>query len=1771
MIRSGNVGFRRCCGWTHGSEDTQRQRRRKEMLWASEPSRAEDDEPSAAAEYTSKIDALDDTQLQRRFEEMLSDMNLSEEKKAPLRKYSRDQKKKMLVAYKFVNAQEGRSKFEKPSDYVAYLNQPELSVGKLHSCLENLRIALTNNPLSWIEEFGTKGIESILTTLNLCYTNDSRYDRVQYECIRCLSAILNNTVGIRTVFECREALPVLARSLDARKPHCALEAAKVLAAICLIPNGHEKVLEAITMAGESNRKPRLLPIVEGLEAKAPESLKVVRAGRRRELRREAKGKWKAREAKTPLNLKNGCMQLINAIITEPEELEFRMHLRSEFMRTGLHDLIDDLRAGAEGARQIQMTVFDQHAAADQEEFLAKFDDVRVDFHDVNECFELVKNLVMDTPAEPYLQSILQHLLFIRDDELIRPAYYKLIEECVTQIVLHKNGYDPDFRATQRFNIDVQPLIEGLIEKSRAEEERKVEELKQKLEAAIAARQEAEARAAHLEQKLNASPNAASGVTHGNIAAIAKAIGSPGGPAPPPPPPMPGGSGPPPPPPPPMPSGNGSGPPPPPPMPSGVRWGPPPPPPMPVTSVGGGPPPPPPPMPGGPPPPPMPGMGPPPPPPPPMMGGPRPPPMMGGPMAPRMAPRNANMAPIKIPDRRGAGAAKNAISAPARRAAHGLKPKRKWEVEGPLKRANWKTIVPAKMSEKAFWVKVQEDKLYSPDILSGLAQKFSSKPVAKRNEDAVDKRLNIGPQYLPPADQLKKLAELNNKEELTEAEQFAATVADVKRLVPRLRSLAFREHYAEMISEVKPIDLLPGFVLASAVVLLLAGITCAIFFGSWVRLFIDHVVGPCARSARISITILLANPAVKQQCLHCSVSAWRELVLRPGSMTFEWWARPPVRPFVKVYVYNVTNADEFLNNGSKPVLDELGPYIYEQDWEKVNITDNENGTLSFHYKRTYTYRADLSGRSDDDAVVVPNIPMLVVGPCARSARIATTILLANPAVKQQCLHCCVSAWRVRQPVKLLARNGVLVGRRRLHHADAWRERTAPASATAYAFREWERAAPAAANALRCEVGASSAASDACNFSGRRPATAAAAPDAGRAAAPADAWDGPPPPPTADDGRAATPPMMGALWHQEWRTRMRDMAPIKTPDRRELALPRTQSAPQPDVLPHGLKPKRKWEVEGPLKRANWKTIVPAKMSEKAFWVKVQEDKLYSPDILSGLAQKFSSKPVAKRNEDAVDKVHTLKKVKDLKVLDSKAAQNLSILLGGSLKHMSYDHIRTCVLRCDTTVLSANVLDLLIQYLPPADQLKKLAELNNKEELTEAEQFAATVADVKRLVPRLRSLAFREHYAEMISEVKPDIVSGTAACEEVKSSARFAKILELLLLLGNYMNTGSNNAGAYGFEISFLTKLTATKDLDNKQTLLHYLADTIEHKFPEALNFAEEMPHIDRAARVSMENVQKALKKMDNDIRALETDLNNSRVPQCPDDLFHETMSSFAKEAREQCDLLHSMFRKMDALYSELAEYYVFDPQKYTLEEFFSDIKTFKDSFATAHHENVVARETEERARRAREARATAEREKRDRQHRYKQLVDMDQAQDGVMDSLMEALQSGTAFSRERPRKKANPRVAGAERRAQLSRSRSRSGLTGPLTARELTKSARIATTILLANPAVKQQCLHCCVSAWRRVARQRVTHSSYQVILALVQAHAVCGVVLVQARLIEGRNASYMRHMRQTLRLRSNATQRLLQHAAALLARLPDETDTGTQLPAFSSSLQLSNVG
>ena len=283
----------------------------------------------------------------------------------------------------------------------------------------------------------------------------------------------------------------------------------------------------------------------------------------------------------------------------------------------------------------------------------------------------------------------------------------------------------------------------------------------------------------------------------------------------------------------------------------------------------------------------------------------------------------------------------------------------------------------------------------------------------------------------------------------------------------------------------------------------------------------------------------------------------------------------------------------------------------------------------------------------------------------------------------------------------------------------------------------------------------------------------------------------------------------------------------------------------------------------------------------------------------------------------------------------------------------------------------------------------------------------------------------------------MSAKAACEEVKKSKKFAKILELILLIGNIMNTGSKNAQSVGFDISYLPKLNNTKDRENKYTLLYFLVEHIEKDYPELLSFADEMIHIDSASRVNIENVQKLLKQMDNSIKALDMDLkNNAKAAPEKDDRFAQAMGEFCGEARAECDVLNGMFKNLESLYSELEKFYVFDKQKYNLEEFMSDIKTFIKQFKDAYTQMMKEREADEKLIRAREAREKQEKERAERAEKKRALVDFNAPdnQEGVMDSLLEALKTGSAFNRDQKRKRP-PRAAGAERRAQLNRSRSR----------------------------------------------------------------------------------------------------------------------------------------
>uniref|UniRef100_A0A4W6EGJ1 Diaphanous related formin 1 n=1 Tax=Lates calcarifer TaxID=8187 RepID=A0A4W6EGJ1_LATCA len=462
-----------------------------------------------------------------------------------------------------------------------------------------------------------------------------------------------------------------------------------------------------------------------------------------------------------------------------------------------------------------------------------------------------------------------------------------------------------------------------------------------------------------------------------------------------------------------------------------------------------------------------------------------------------------------------------------------------------------------------------------------------------------------------------------------------------------------------------------------------------------------------------------------------------------------------------------------------------------------------------------------------------------------------------------------------------------------------------------------------------------------------------------------------------------------------------------------------APAPPQLPFGLQPKKDYKPEVQLKRANWSKIGPEDLSENSFWTKAKEEQFENNELFAKLTLTFSSqtKSESKKEQDGGDdkKQMQKKKVKELKILDSKASQNLSIFLGSF--RLPYEEIKNAILEVNEKILTESMVQNLVKQLPASEQLSVLAEMKDEyDDLAESEQFGVVMSSVKRLMPRLQAILFKLQFEEQLNNIKPDVVSVTAACEELRESQSFSKLLQIILLVGNYMNAGSRNGKAFGFSVSYLCKVRDTKSADLKQTLLHFLADVCQEQYPDVMSFPDELIHVEKASRVSAETIQKNLEQMGRQIKNLEKDLETFPPPQNDKDLFVKKI--FVVSAHEQYEKLDLMHKNMEKQYVDLGDYFVFDPRKISVEEFFGDLNTFKTMFQQAVKENQKRKEAEEKIKRAKLAREKAEKEKEEKLKKN-QLLDINAEGDetGIMDGLLEALQSGAAFRRKR-----GPRQAG-----------------------------------------------------------------------------------------------------------------------------------------------------
>ncbi|XP_055711408.1 protein peste-like isoform X2 [Phlebotomus papatasi] len=89
-----------------------------------------------------------------------------------------------------------------------------------------------------------------------------------------------------------------------------------------------------------------------------------------------------------------------------------------------------------------------------------------------------------------------------------------------------------------------------------------------------------------------------------------------------------------------------------------------------------------------------------------------------------------------------------------------------------------------------------------------------------------------------------------------------------------------------------------------------------------------------------------------------------------------WKSPPLDMSIEIYLFNWTNYDQFHNHSVKPIVEELGPYVFREKPDKVNIVWHpENSTVSFGKLSVFHFDAERSKGSLDDNITSVNIVAL----------------------------------------------------------------------------------------------------------------------------------------------------------------------------------------------------------------------------------------------------------------------------------------------------------------------------------------------------------------------------------------------------------------------------------------------------------------------------------------------------------------------------------------------------------------------------------------------------------------------------------------------------------------------------------------------------------------------------------------------------------------------------------------------------------------------------
>uniref|UniRef100_A0A8C3D4E7 Formin like 3 n=1 Tax=Cairina moschata TaxID=8855 RepID=A0A8C3D4E7_CAIMO len=366
-------------------------------------------------------------------------------------------------------------------------------------------------------------------------------------------------------------------------------------------------------------------------------------------------------------------------------------------------------------------------------------------------------------------------------------------------------------------------------------------------------------------------------------------------------------------------------------------------------------------------------------------------------------------------------------------------------------------------------------------------------------------------------------------------------------------------------------------------------------------------------------------------------------------------------------------------------------------------------------------------------------------------------------------------------------------------------------------------------------------------------------------------------------------------------------------------------------------------------NWTALKPNQISGTVFSELDDERVLEDLDL-----ERFEELFKTKAQGPALDLVCAKNKASHkaaskVTLLEANRAKNLAITLRKAGR--GTEEICRAIHTFDLATLPVDFVECLMRFLPTEAEVKALRQYERErkplEELADEDRFMLQFSKVERLPQRMAIMAFLGNFAENLQMLTPQLNAIIAASASVKSSQKLKHMLEIILALGNYMNSSKRGA-VYGFKLQSLDLLLDTKSTDRKMTLLHFIALTVREKYPELATFWQELHFVEKAAAVSLENVLLDVKELGRGMELLRRECG-----------LHENgvLRAFLAASEGKLERLQKDARTAEDAYNTVVRYFGESPKTTPPSVFFPVFVRFIRSYKDAEQENETRKKQEE----------------------------------------------------------------------------------------------------------------------------------------------------------------------------------------------------------------------